>query len=64
MYSLDLLQSSGNMNLYDYNYDGHKGEIQRDMHEVRHRRGVGACPCCRCVCECVVVACCCCRVLS
>jgi len=35
MYSLDLLQSSGNMNLYDYNYDGHKGEIQRDMHEFR-----------------------------
>ena len=29
MYSNDIMESSGNNNLYDYNFDGHKTEIQR-----------------------------------
>jgi len=35
VYSLDLQRSSGNANMYDFNFDGHKEEIQRDLHEFR-----------------------------
>jgi len=35
IYSLDTLTKSGNANLYDYNFDGHKEEILKDMHEFR-----------------------------
>jgi len=35
IFSLEKLQSSGNANLYDYNFDGHKEEIMRDLHEFR-----------------------------
>jgi F-type H+-transporting ATPase subunit gamma len=35
IYSLDTLTKSGNANLYDYNFDGHKEEILKDLHEFR-----------------------------
>jgi F-type H+-transporting ATPase subunit gamma len=35
VYSLDKLIASGNANLYDYNFDGHKEEIMKDLHEFR-----------------------------
>jgi F-type H+-transporting ATPase subunit gamma len=35
IYSLDVLKATGNANMYDYNFDGHKDEILRDMHEFR-----------------------------